>query len=208
MRRYLTIIAFTAVLASCGPLIDLPGGDAPEALFDLIVPNARVGAVEGGATVMLEDLEVPGALRTDRILVRTDRQAISYLAGAAWSDRTANLVRDYLTEGVTGWDGFVIVSARLADIPGDYRLRLYLRDFGVHVDEGGSTGVARVRLDAILLRNGPSEVISRRILAAEERVPLDQGSSLFAQGLNTALDDVAEELAAWIRSNIEPDAQE
>jgi len=188
-RRFLPIAFLSLGLSGCF------GGSAPSQLFTLTAASpiaaatTRTAAAGQAITVAVPD--VPQALRTTRIPVRSDATTLAYLKDAFWVEQPAALFGRLLSETIGARTGRVVLSpAQFALDPGT-RLSGQLQAFGIDA----ATSEAVVVYDGALAR-GADAVETRRF---EARVPvgaIDNASA--APALNQAANQVAGEVADWV----------
>jgi len=187
-------------LSACGSLIDLPGsGDAP-AHFQLSPAQVRITGADAQknwdeVTLYLEEVTAPGALRSTNIQVRSGENELQYLGGATWSDRTPRLLGRFMTEAFESADAFQVVGHESIEIRAGYRLKMDLREFAVFVD--GARPVVQVRIQFMLVRGGPVEIIATRPFDAASTVANDSPATIVA-GFEDGLDEVTASAVNWL----------
>ncbi len=183
------------LLAGCGSLIDLPGGGEPPALYELRAYEGP-GMTGQNWVLFVEEPSVPGAMRTDQIIVRLSERRLEYLAGARWSDRTPHLVGRYLEESIENSGLVTVVGAGTVEIAGDYRLKIDMRDFSADVGGGGAARV-NVRFGALIIRAAPAEIVARKQFSTSAVARGRQAGAIIG-AFNEALDQATAELLAWL----------
>lgn len=191
MKHRLPLIALLAMgLGGCSL-----GGKAPDLLLNL-TPEARVPVAVGStapaeAAVTVVRPNVPQALDTTRIPVRTGATTIEYLKDAFWVDTPADLFRALLSETIGARTGRPVLDPLQFSFDPGVRLTGQLQNFGL---ETASMEVV-VTYDAALSR-GAEQVSTRRF---EARVPVAAADRAnVAPALNAAANRVAIEVADWI----------
>lgn len=188
--RLFLLGAATLALAGCGL-----GGKTPDLLLNLtpqvsMPASARTGSAETAITVVRPTL--PQALDTTRLPVM-DGQSVTYLKDAYWVDTPDNLFRRLLSETIAARTGRVVLDPLQFSFNPGTRLTGQLHAFGLDV----ARMEAVVTYDAALAR-GADAVATRRF---EARVPVAAATrNAVAPALNTAANQVAGEVAAWVGS--------
>lgn len=189
-RTITGLLSAAMLLSGC-----LLGGE--ETRYRLIAP--QVDTVPTGPTAMIDAslaIARPGADRTrdsSRILVRRDRTLLPW-AGAAWIDRSPDLVQDLLADFLTARMAAV---GRYGSLPADHRLDLVLRRFEfVEDDEGLQAEIVLVGR----LFDVRGELLGATTLSARER----SGKSIeeAVRAMETAMEAVFGELAGWLRPRL------
>lgn len=185
------------LLAGCSSIIDLPGGGEAPALYELRAYEGTKGSQPSRNWILfVEEPSVPGALRTDQIVVRLGPRRLEYLAGARWTDRTPHLVGRYLEESIENSGMATVVGAGTVEIAGDYRLKIDIRDFSADVGSGRRAS-ANVRFGAIVVRSAPAEIIGKKQFAASSEARGGQAGDII-EAFNDALDQATADLLTWL----------
>lgn len=194
-RPALLLAACCALLAGCGPLVQV-GGNAPQpdALYTLTAEPAAVPAglspVDMAAAVSVDLPSVPGALQTLRIPVTLSDTALQYVKAAQWSEQPNRLFQRLLADRLVA-SGVAVIDQRSSGQIGGRRLTGQLLAFGV--DVRGAASVV-VRYEATL--TGPDGVRQRRFERTEP-VARVEGAAV-ARALNGAANAVAADVARWV----------
>jgi len=196
----LGIMGAVLVLGGCGSLIDLPGSGKAPAHFQLSPAQVRITGAAAQKdwdqiTLYLEEVTAPGALRATNIQVRRGENELQYLGGATWSDRTPRLLGRFMTEALESAGAFQVVGQESIEIRAGYRLKMDLREFAVYVD--GARPVVHVRIQFMLVRGGPVEIIATRSFDAAIAVADDSPATIVA-GFEDGLNDVAAAAINWL----------
>ena len=112
-----------------------------------------------------------------------------------WSDRTPRLLGRFLTEAFESADAFQVVGNESIEIRAGYRLKMDLREFAVFVD--GPRPVVQVRIQFMLVRGGPVEIIATRSFDAAITVANDSPATIVA-GFEDGLDEITASAVNWL----------
>jgi len=192
--RLATSIAAALSLSACmGGL--LGGGKTPPWLLTLTpqAPQpASIARTAGpGEAVTIELPVVPKEIRTNRVPVHSGPIAIAYVENLTWVDTPDKLFQDLLTETLTRTTNRVVLDPRQSSLDPGVTVTGNLSRFGYDAQEGAVI----VRYDAAMTRAGGAAVATRRF---EARAPADGTASTVGTALNTAANQVAVEVAAWV----------
>lgn len=181
------------VLAGLPVLLLAACAAAPKATFDLSPAGglaARAG--RGQLAVLTPDSTLP--VNSDRIVVRTDTQSISYLTGAQWVDRLPSLVQSRLIESFQ--NAHFLRSVGRPGILADFSLATTIRRF----EFDAAQGEAEVEISA-QLTGSSGRIAAGRLFAANVPVPSSDPSAV-AAALNEASRRVMREIVLWAAPKI------
>ncbi|MGI9353914.1 MAG: ABC-type transport auxiliary lipoprotein family protein [Rhizobiaceae bacterium] len=184
------------VSLSLGSCALLGAQKAARETYEISVPPSLSGTAGGTGAQLL--IKVPNALKavdSDRIVVKTSPNAITYLEGAQWSDTVPRMVQAKLVEafentGSTGatakpGDGLVI----------DYQLIPDIRRFEI-VD-----GNAVIEISIKLLRDRSGKVVASRIFTARAAARGDDVPA-YVESFDDAFADLARQIIRWVFSTV------
>ena len=191
-RPILTACLLGALLSGC-----VKFGPKPPGTLLTVESQARVapGTVAEGSngTVTIIEPDVPKALNTVRVAVRTSGNNYAYVPDAMWVDTPRNLFRALLAETVAAKGGMLVLDPGQFSADPGRRLMGELIAFGI--DAEGKQAV--VTFDAALM--GKSGRITKRRFSASVPVRnIDQDS--VAPAIGKAANMVANEVADWLKA--------
>jgi ABC-type uncharacterized transport system auxiliary subunit len=180
-------------VASCGPLVKLgDDGPAPQR-FALAYVKSEGITTTLVTTLRFEDMDAPQELSNDRMVIRAGAQEIQYLKDMRWTEKPARLLRPLFAEHLkTHMPNAILLSPTQLEPAPTYRLSGRVTAFQVQRD----TGKALVRVEMLLTSAKTKTAIINSFKAeaeADVRSPVDM-----ARGLNTAANQVAENIANWV----------
>lgn len=166
------------------------GGNAPQT-FDLVAPRGAGLGIGGGTIVVAEPLAIT-VYDSERMVVRTRENGVSYLPGAQWADRLPRLVQARLIQ--TFENG--MRGARVGR-PGDrlvaaYQLNTELRRFDI-LEDGR---VADVTISAKLVDDRSGRIIRAQVFSAQAPAAAISGPEA-ATALDQAAGQVFQAIARW-----------
>lgn len=191
-------LALAALMGACGPLVQIGGDNVmPESLLTLDGPEGASGDLTG-PPLLIRLPQVPGKIRTVRIPVTTAQNEVQYLANATWVEQPNLLFQQLLADAVTVQLDMPVIEESNPSVRPRARLSGRLLEFGLDVT--GAPAV-EVRYDAVLTAADGSYIGSRSF-TAREPVPAQSGP-LVADALSTASNQIASDLASWLRGALD-----
>jgi len=152
------VMVVAAVVASCGPIVELPNSGPAPSLYTLTSPD--VNSAQGSSDLLL--VEDPGAasgLDLTLLARRSSPTAVQYYAGARWADRPTVMLQQGLVEGFEQAGQNVSSGRGGTAVPAVYELQTEVRDFQAEFYNGGTIPEVRVRLSLTLIRLGKLETV-------------------------------------------------
>lgn len=172
------------------------GPDVPDSLLTLTpLTVATPGTISTGtpeSAIAVKEPTAPQRLAVDRVPVQIDNTNVAYLEGATWVERPARLFQNLLAETIRQRSGRIVVDNDESSLTPQVQLRGAIREFGYDAQ----TQTVMVRYDAIREVNG--EAIQTRRFESVVPVALPE-AALVGVALNQAANDVATQVADWIR---------
>ncbi|WP_170005510.1 ABC-type transport auxiliary lipoprotein family protein [Pseudopontixanthobacter vadosimaris] len=191
-RTSLMAIAGSLALAGCISF----GPDVPESLLTLTpVTVATPGAISTGtaeSAIAVKEPTAPQRLAVNRVPVQIDDTNVAYLEDATWVERPARLFQNLLAETIRQRSGRIVVDTEESSIMPQVLLRGAIREFGYDA----RTQTVMVRYDAIWEIEG--EAIQTRRFESVVSAIAPEAAPVGA-ALNLAANDVATQVADWIR---------
>ena len=189
--RFVVLLFAVGFLSSCALLKSPP---PPRDTYDLVAPTVA-GQIAGGTPAQVL-VKLPTALKSidsNRMVVRTGRSEITYLAGTQWSDTVPRLVQAKLVEvfentGATGatakpGDGLVIDVQLVAD----------LRRFEVQQDKRR----VLIEMSLKLLSDKSGRVIASKVFTATAATAGDEASD-YVSAFDRAFEEFAVDVVSWV----------
>jgi cholesterol transport system auxiliary component len=193
MRPLILLLAL-GLLTGCSTI--LPARAPAPDLYQLSPVALKQSAKPIAAQIVVDVPLAARGLDTDRIVVRSDPNAVKYLAGVRWSDRVPRLVQSALIQGLESAGAFSGVGRPEDGIRSNYVLLSDLRAFdALGTGFMGGTKV-QVVLAVKLVRPGGEVVASK--LITKETAAKGSGNSGIVAAFDDAVKDVAEETTGWV----------
>ena len=190
------LLAALALLASCGPLVQIGGNDTPPPMLLTLRATATPAAAPATkpATVMVVVPAAAGALQTLRLPVAVGDVELQYLVGATWSEQPNRLFRRVLADTIVA-RGLIVIDPRGPSPRADMTLSGTLAEFGLDVRVAADPHV-NVRYDAVLNSTNGTLIAARRF---EASAPVaGKSPAVVGAALNDAANRVAGEVADWV----------
>lgn len=172
-------------------------GAKPPASLLTIQSNAKVApgtvAQAGSGVVTIIEPDVPKALSTVRVAVRSGENDFAYVPKAYWVDTPRNLFRAVVAETVAARNGVMVLdSGQFSAAPGK-RLTGDLIEFGIDADRRQAV----VTFDAALVDR--SGVTTKQRFTATAPVRTIEAESV-APAIAQAANAVAVQVADWLKT--------
>jgi cholesterol transport system auxiliary component len=196
-RLFLALVTL-ALLPGCSALSALSGASKPLSGYDLNAPNPPVQARNTSSRqLVIEVPTAPGALTTDRILIRPHPLQAAYLPDGKWAEETPIMLQTLMVRSFEDSGAFRYVGRRPLGAVGDYALLTELTDFQAEAAVDGKSATIRLRLTARLVREDDAAVISSRSFTQTTAVPSTEGLAL-VEGFNLANQALLSDLTKWV----------
>lgn len=193
---FLALVA-TAFLSGCSALSALSSAATPLDAYDLSAPPNPVAARNTSARQFVVELPTaPGALNTDRILIRPHPLQAAYLPDGKWAEEVPVMLQTLLVRSFEDTNAFRYVGRRPLGTSGDYALVTDLTDFQAEAAPDGKTATIRLRLTARMVREDDAAVVSSRSFTSSAVVASTQTLSL-VEGFNQANQTLLSDVTSW-----------
>ncbi|WP_241523972.1 ABC-type transport auxiliary lipoprotein family protein [Oceaniglobus indicus] len=195
LTRRAALLGAIATLGGCSALSSLNKAATPLDTYDLVpVPGSTTGR-RSGRTILVARPTAPAAIATDRIVVKPDALAITYLPDARWADELPAVMQSLLVRSIAGTGRVGYVGPGEGGPVPDVALLSRIDAFQVEVAQPGFSVV--VDLSVTLVRDRDQSVIAtrvfRRTAAATDDLP-----TVLIPVFQTALDAILPEIADWV----------
>ncbi|MEO0637798.1 MAG: ABC-type transport auxiliary lipoprotein family protein [Pseudomonadota bacterium] len=195
LRTGLMVAATAFALSGCSVL----SGSGPDLdTYDLSAPSDISLSGSTGAQVLVTAPTSLKLLNSERIVVRTTDNEVTYLPGIRLPDTVPNVLQLKLAETFVNTGRFGGVGLPGQGLLIDYQLVSVVRAFEIRPSAGGF--VARAEISAKLVNDRNGVVRDARVFASE--VPAASDGRPAAQALDRAFDAVAADITQWIVSSI------
>ncbi len=166
-------------LAGCGAISSLSAAGEELDAYTLSPATSASSAAGGRRHLVVETPSAPGALATDRILIKPLPYQAQYLPGSRWTEPTPALVQTLLVASFQNLGGFRLVSRTGAGLMPDYTLMTEVQEFQaepVASADAGGVGPATVKVALLMtiIRESDRRIIATRRFAATDVAASDE----------------------------------
>jgi cholesterol transport system auxiliary component len=148
----------------------------------------------GGGQLLVSEPATVQVLDSDRIIVKDDAGAISFIGGGQWADRLPRLLQTRLIQTFENVGRRAAVGRPGDRIVGDYQLNTDIRAFQIM----SGSGEAVVELSVKLINDKNGRVTAARIFTS--RVPASAGDvGAAAAALDKAMMNALVDIVRWAR---------
>lgn len=186
------------IAAICVALFVAGCAGGPPDTYDLAAPSNVETRARSNAHLVVMAPKALSARDSERVVVRGDDGRISYLSGAQWSDKLGPLVGSRLLQAFENSGRIRAVGQQGDGLKSDYILVSDIRSFDF-VTAPAFRGDVELSIKLINDRNG--RVVSSRVFTSSQPAETDT-SSAAVTALNSAFDEVASDIVAWVLQKI------
>ena len=196
MKSFFFAAALASSAALTGCISVLPEPFIPLALIALPADRATAPSTPLQADVAVYPPESSRAFAGADIAVRQDQELV-YLNDVRWSDNAPSLLQNAVVNALTkaGGPGRAAPAALGADVDYDVRWRI------VDLSAGRETSPVRVEVQASLVDSTNRRMVAQQTFT-REGVPTDSSPRARAAALALVVQDVADEVAAFVAANV------
>jgi cholesterol transport system auxiliary component len=193
----LLALATISALSGCSALSALSGSATPLDAYDLAAPADPITArAATSRQFVVEVPTTPGALNTDRILIRPRPLQAAYLPDGKWADEVPVMMQTLLVRSFEDTNAFRYVGRRPLGASGDYALVTDLTDFQAEAAADGKTATIRLRLTARMVREDDAAILSTRSFISNAEVASTDTLAI-VEGFNTANQSLLSDVTTW-----------
>jgi cholesterol transport system auxiliary component len=195
LTRRTLLLGTMCGLSGCGTLSSLSAASEPLDTYDL---RPVPGSTRGGRksrTLLVAKPQASAALATDRIMIKPDAAAITYLPDARWSDETPAMLQALLIRSISETGRVAYVGRADAGPVPDKALLVRLDAFEVIALTGGMIEV-RVEIDLTMVNDRDQKVVASQRFAKTEAIATDQTRDI-VPAFQTVLDALLPQMSDW-----------
>jgi cholesterol transport system auxiliary component len=197
LRAITLVLATAGLLPGCSALSALSGAATPLDAYDLNAPAVPVQARNTTSRQLVVELPTaPGALTTDRILIRPHPLQAAYLPDAKWAEEVPIMLQTLMVRSFEDSNGFRYVGRRPLGASGDYALLTEVTDFQAEAGAQGDATI-RLRLTARLVREEDAQVIASRSFTQTAPTASTEALAL-VEGFNLANQALMSDVTKWV----------
>ncbi len=195
LTRRTALLTGILALSGCSALSSLNAAAQPLDTYDLTPASGSRQGRQGGRTLLVARPEAPAAISSDRILVKPNAIAITYLPDARWSDELPLVVQTLLIRSISGTGRVGYVGRSEGGPVPDTALLVRIDAFQVDVlaDERFQ---ATVDIALTALDDRDQQVIGSRSFA-QTAIAADTTPAAVVLAFQTVLNALLPEMADW-----------
>jgi cholesterol transport system auxiliary component len=192
----MAVLGGAVALGGCSAVSALNSAGTALDTYDLTPRSGSTTGRQTQRTLLVALPDATAAISTDRILVRPNAVAITYLPDGRWTAELPRVVQSLLVRSIsaTGRIGYVGPSEG-GPVP-DSALLTRIDRFGVTIGADGIV-VAEVDMTLTVLDDRDQRVLATRRF--DESVPVaDDGAAAIVVGFQTIMDSLLPAMADWV----------
>lgn len=192
-RRILLLGATSLAVSACSGIIG-PTGDNQIYILKPELQKVSGPSVSWGLSIDRPD--AAQTLDTNRIAISRSATTMDYYAGAVWTDRLTDLVRDLSVQAFEASGRIANVAADSVGAHADYELEMEVRDFEARYDTPDGAPTAVVRIHAKLVSKLKQHIMGDFEVAHEAQASVNSIDAAVL-ALDQAFSTVLADLVAW-----------
>ncbi|MFN3823525.1 MAG: ABC-type transport auxiliary lipoprotein family protein [Pseudorhodobacter sp.] len=198
LRLTLISLATAALLPGCAAISALSGAATSLENYDLAAPADAPQARRTIARQMVVEVPTaPGALMSERIMIRPRPLQAQYLPDGQWASEAPVMLQTLIVRTLEDSNAFRYVGRRPIGSFGDFVLVSELTDLQAEAQPDGPGAMIRVRLTARLVRESDAAVVATRTFNAAGVSATTETIDL-VEGFNTATQSMLRDLSTWV----------
>jgi ABC-type uncharacterized transport system auxiliary subunit len=183
-------------LPGCSSLSLLGTSGEVRDVYDLQPVTLPVQASRTSQRLMILMPTAPAAISTDRILIRQDPIAVTYLPDANWSDSVPQMLQSVLIRTLASDGRLGFVGAQGSGPIPNTVLLTRIDAFEVAAMADGRVDV-RISFELTVLRDRDQRVLGTRRVAGSQIIANDRADTI-ARSFQQLLNDLLPQAAAWV----------
>jgi cholesterol transport system auxiliary component len=194
LTRRAAMLGAVATLSGCSALSSLNASATPLDTYDLVPVGGSTSGGRSNRTLLVSIPDAPAAIASDRIMVKPDPVAITFLPDARWADTLPAVMQSLLIRSIaaTGRVGHVGPSEG-GPVP-DVALLPRIDVFQVTVSQTAVT--ASVDISLTLLRDSDQRVLKTRAFSSQVNAVDDEPANVVA-AFQAILNTLLPQMANW-----------
>jgi cholesterol transport system auxiliary component len=196
LTRRTALLGSLSLLGGCSALSALGTATQPLDTYDLLPVSASRQGRRTAQTLLVARPQAPAALNSDRIMIKPDPAAITYLPAARWSDELPALVQSLLIRSISGSGRVAYVGRSDAGPVPDKALLARLDAFEVNTRAEASFD-ARIDLELTLVNDSDQRIVASRRFLRTTPVASDDITDI-VKAFQTMLDEMLPEITDWV----------
>lgn len=200
LTRRTVLIGAAFSLSGCSAITSLNAAAKPLDTYDLRPASGARAGGKSSRTLLVALPQATAALATDRILIKPDAAAITYLPDARWSDELPAVIQSLLIRSISATGRVAYVGAVGSGPVPDKALLVRIDAFDVTVLADG-TFEAAADLDLTLINDRDQSVVASRQFAQSVKAESDSPAAIVS-AFQRILDDVLPTMTDWTTQRV------
>ncbi|MDA0721998.1 MAG: ABC-type transport auxiliary lipoprotein family protein [Proteobacteria bacterium] len=196
LTRRLAIIGGALALGGCSAVSALNAAGTALDTYDLIPSSGGTTGRQTRRTLLVALPDATAAISTDRILVRPDAAAITYLPDGRWTSELPRVVQSLLVRAISGTGRIGYVGPREGGPVPDSALLTRVDAFDVTIG-ADRIPVAAIDITLTVLDDRDQRVIGARRFSQSVPVAGDSPAAIVA-GFQALVDALLPAMADWV----------
>jgi cholesterol transport system auxiliary component len=197
VARAVLLALALGVPAGCGAVRSLNTAAESLDVYELTPTSQASGGARSGRSLAIETPSAPAAIATERILVKPNPLAVTYLGGARWVEPAPAHVQSLLARSLAGSGRVGMVSTTATGPLPDYDLVTSIEDFQAEITPGAEPGVEVViAMTMTLVRDIDARPVGARRFEARVAANSDAPTDIVS-AFNQAMSAVLREATGW-----------
>ncbi|MFC4348861.1 ABC-type transport auxiliary lipoprotein family protein [Kordiimonas lipolytica] len=194
-KNALGLVAASALLASCGPLISF-GDEGPADEIYTLRYQGSYPASGSGPVVFIDEPAVADSLKGDKVAVALPGNRRSTIDGVRWSAPLADLIRDYVLRSLAASSEARMVGDGGLDIQSSCRLGLKVWEMDFVPGARAADDKVSVVLEFTLVRLKDNQLLGMPTIAKQVSTR-GSGTDAVMAAFHEAMGDAAGDAASW-----------
>lgn len=173
MIRRTFLLGMVSSISSCGTLSALSEASVPLDTYDLLPAAGSKRGKRTSRTLLVARPQASAVLATDRIVIKPDPAAITYLPDARWSDELPAMLQNLLVRSISQTERVAYVGISEGGPVPDKALLVRIDAFEVDALKDGSFEI-RVDVFLSMINDGDQRVTDTRRFAQRATSASDQ----------------------------------
>jgi cholesterol transport system auxiliary component len=196
LTRRIALMGGAFALGGCGAVSALNSAASALDTYDLVARSGSTAGRQSQRTLLVALPDASAAINTDRIMVRPNAAAVTYLPEARWTDELPRVVQSLLIRGISGTGRIGYVGRSEGGPVPDSALLTRVDSFDVTVGADGSY-TAAVDLTLTVLNDRDQSVLGTRRFSQSVQLADDSPATIVA-GFQAVVDSLWPAMADWV----------
>lgn len=195
LTRRIALLGGLCTLGGCSTISSLNAAAEPLDTYDLFPVSGSTSGRRTSRTLLVARPQASAALNSDRIMVRPDTAAITYLPDARWTDELPAVLQSLLIRSISGTGRIGYVGPSDAGPIPDKALLVRIDRFDISTMPDGFFQI-QITVDLTVINDKDQRVTGNRSFTGSTKIQSDSPKEIVAAFQNT-LNPLLPEMAEW-----------